>query len=169
VWRTVIGITRLLNEIRGEPILLAHHPLCGRFDDHLLTLRGRKVCRGCITVYPAALAAMILVLLLGPEFEPAFIGSLVLFAAQLVRFAWSGRWTSILFNVVLGASLALVLYSAIVCPPDLRLFVYPFIITVFVVFQYLKGRKMLSQCESCPERAAYPECARAPRGPENSK
>ncbi|MCG7844759.1 MAG: zinc-ribbon domain-containing protein [Methanomassiliicoccales archaeon] len=40
-----------MDELRNEPILLAHHPLCGRFDDHLLTIRGRKVCRSCGTAY----------------------------------------------------------------------------------------------------------------------
>ncbi len=149
-----------MDELRNEPILLAHHPLCGRFEDHLLTIRGRKVCRGCVTVYPTFLVMLVLLLLVRPEFITAFVGSLILFSAQLLRFITSGRGRSIFFNMVLGSSLAMAAYSAIVCPPDLRIYVYPFIITVIVVFEYLKGRRMLKKCKECPDRAFYPTCAR---------
>ena len=163
------GNIKLMDELRNEPILLAHHPLCGRFDDHLLTIRGRKVCRGCVTVYPAALVVLISMFMLQPEFLPAFILSLALFVAQLFRLTSSRRQMSILFNVMLGASLAMVAYSAIVCPVDLRMLVYPFIIVVIVSFEYLKGRRMLSCCKECPHRASYPKCARGPLNSENGK
>ncbi|HNU36430.1 MAG TPA: hypothetical protein PKJ15_07510 [Methanomassiliicoccales archaeon] len=156
-----------MDELRNEPILLAHHPLCGRFDDHLLTVRGRKICRGCVTVYPTFLVMLVLLSLSGPTFEAAFLASLLLFSFQLMRFVASGRWTAILFNVVLGSSLAMVIYSAIVCPPELRIYVYPFIITVIVVFEYLKGRRMLDRCKECPSYASYPLCARGPGKPED--
>jgi len=158
-----------MDELRNEPILLAHHPLCGRFDDHLLTIKGRKVCRGCITVYPSALVVLLSLFLLRLEFLPTFIGSLLLFGAQLLRFAWSGRLASILYNIILGASLAMVAYSAIICPPELRLFIYPFIIAVIVTFEVLKGRRMLSRCRECPDRPSYPKCARSPPNIENGK
>ena len=158
-----------MDELRNEPILLAHHPLCGRFDDHLLTIRGRKVCRGCVTVYPTAVVFLITALLLRPDFLPAFFVSLVLFVGQLLRFVISGRRTSVLLNIVLGASLGMVIYSAVVCPSNLRLYVYPFIISVIVSFEYLKGRRMLSRCKDCPERHAYPRCAKGPQNIDDSK
>ncbi len=158
-----------MDELRNEPILLAHHPLCGRFDDHLLTIGGRKVCRGCITVYHTFLVMFFLVFMGRPSFEAAFFASLLLFSVQLMRFVASGRWTAILFNVVLGSSLALALYSAMICPPELRIYVYPFILTVIVVFEYLKGKRMLKKCEECPDRASYPKCARGPVNPYDGK
>ncbi|MBP7087411.1 MAG: hypothetical protein KBA58_05060 [Methanomassiliicoccales archaeon] len=142
--------------------MLAHHPLCGRFDDHLLNIRGRKVCRGCVTVYPTFVVIMVLLFMGRPEFMAAFVASLVSFTFQLLRFLIPGRGWSIFFNTVLGSSLALAAYSAIVCPPDLRLFVYPFIVTVIVVFEFLKGRRMLRRCKECTSRASYPHCARGP-------
>lgn len=149
-----------MDELRNEPILLAHHPLCGRFDHHLLTIRGRKVCRGCVTVYPTFLVVLILLFLVRPEFIAAFVGSLIMFSAQLLRFFTTGRGRSIIFNMALGSSLAMVIYSVIVCPTDLRIYVYPFIITVIVVFEYLKGRRMFKLCKECPDRTFYPKCAR---------
>ncbi len=152
-----------MDELRNEPILLAHHPLCGRFDDHLLTMRGRKVCRGCLTVYPTFLVILALLLLVRPNFEAAFFASLFQFSIQLLRFITSGRRMSIIFNMILGSSLAMAIYSAIVCPPDLRIYVYPFMITVIVVFEYLKGRRMLKSCKECPDHPSYPKCARGRR------
>jgi len=149
-----------MDELRNEPFLLAHHPLCGRFDDHLLTIRGRKVCRGCVTVYPTFLVMLVLLFMGRPTFEAAFFASLLLFSFQLLRFVKSGHGISIFFNMVLGSSLAMAIYSAIVCPPELRIYVYPFIITVIVVFEYLKGRRMLKKCKECPDHAYYPRCAR---------
>lgn len=158
-----------MDELRNEPILLAHHPLCGRFDDHLLTIRGRKVCRGCVTVYPTFLVMLALLFMGRPTFEVAFLGSLFLFSFQLLRFVTSGRGLSIIFNMVLGSSLALATYSAIFCPPDQRIYVYPFLITVIIVFEYLKGRRMLNKCKDCPNRASYPKCARGPMNIDDSK
>ncbi|MHC1680233.1 MAG: hypothetical protein AB9860_03160 [Methanomassiliicoccales archaeon] len=158
-----------MDELRNEPILLAHHPLCGRFDDHLLTIRGRKICRGCVTVYPTFLVMLALLFLGRPTFEVVFLGSIILFSFQLLRFVTSGRGLSIIFNMVLGSSLALAIYSAIVCPPDLRIYVYPFLITVIIVFEYLKGRRMLNKCKDCSNRASYPKCARGPMKIDDSK
>ncbi len=147
--------------------MLAHHPLCGRFDDHLLTIRGRKVCRGCISVYPTFAVVLVLLFMAQPEFAVAFYASLFLFAIQLLRFHIHGRGWSILFNMILGSSLALVIYSAMVCPPELRIYVYPFIIAVIVIFQYFKGRRMLKRCRECSSYVSYPRCARAPERPED--
>jgi len=152
---------KFMYELRNEPILLSHHPLCGRFSDHLLTIRGRKVCRGCITVYPTFAVMLIILLMVRPDFMVAFVGSLLLFCAQLSRFITTGRRISIFFNTVLGSSLAMTVYSIIVCPLDLRILVYPFIIGVIITFEFLKGRKMRKRCKECPDRASYPQCARS--------
>ncbi len=113
------------------------------------------------------MVVLVLLLLGWPEFLAAFAASLFLFVFQLSRFLIHGRGWSIFFNAVLGSSLAMVIYSAIVCPPELRIYVYPFIITVIVVFEYLKGRRMLDRCKECPSYASYPLCARGPGKPED--
>ncbi len=33
------------------PYRLAHHPICDKFKDHMYTIRGVKVCRGCFNLY----------------------------------------------------------------------------------------------------------------------
>jgi hypothetical protein len=155
---------KFVDELRNEPILLAHHPLCGKFDDHMLNIKGRKVCRGCVTVYPTAILIFFSILFIRPEFEPIFIVSLVLFGIQLIRFLYPGHLVSIIFNIILGSSLASVLYSAIICPNDLRIYVYTLIAAVIVSFEYFKGRRMLDKCHNCPDHGSFPNCARGSEG-----
>ena len=162
-------MVKFIQELRDEPILLAHHPLCGKFDDHMLSIRGRKVCRGCITVYPMAALVLTALLLLRPAFELAFVLSLAFFCLQLPRFFVRNNKTSIAFNIMLGGSLASVLYSAIVCPDELRVFIYPFIAFVIVTFEYLKGKRMMDKCHDCPEHHHFPKCARGREDHTNGK
>jgi hypothetical protein len=155
-------VTKLFDELRSEPILLAHQPLCGRYDDHLIEVRGRKVCMGCATVYPAVLGAFPALAWVRPGFLPSFVLSLALFAVQPLRFVSSHGRARTFLNALLGCSLAAALYSAIACPSELRILVYPFIAAVIVGFEYLKGRRALSRCQGCPARAAFPRCVREP-------
>lgn len=132
-----------------------------------MTIRGRKVCRGCVTVYPTFLIMLAILLIGRPVFAVAFMSSLLLFSIQLLRFIVHGsRWT-IIFNLFTGSSLALAAFSALVCPPELRLYVYPFIVTVIVAFEFLKGRKMFRRCKECPSHESYPRCARVPMDAES--
>jgi hypothetical protein len=156
------GNMKLLDELRNEPILLSHHPLCGKFDDHLLKIRGKKVCRGCVTVYPTAALLFLTLWLVRPGFQSVLMLALVLFGIQLMRFQSSGHLMAIMFNLMLGSSLASIIYSAIVCPPDLRALLYPFIAAVILGFEYLKGRRILSRCRNCPDHGSFPECIRGP-------
>ncbi|MDD1772609.1 MAG: hypothetical protein LUQ09_06775 [Methanomassiliicoccales archaeon] len=162
-------IIKFVDELRNEPILLAHHPLCGKFDDHMLNIKARKVCRGCVTVYPTAILVLILFLLVRPGFEPSFIMALVLFGIQLIRFVSSGHKTAITFNMVLGSCLAITVFSVITCPSDLRIFLYPFIIVVAVIFIYLKSRRMFSRCHNCSNYGSFPECVRGSDDVRNRK
>ncbi|MCX6650656.1 MAG: hypothetical protein NT131_03240 [Methanomassiliicoccales archaeon] len=153
---------KFLDELRSEPILLAHHPLCGKFEDHLLNIRGRRVCRGCLTVYPIALLLALVLYLVRPDFWSALIIALALYGVQLLRFLSKGQGASIVFNLMLGSSLASIIYSAIVCPAELRIYLYPFIAAVILSFEYLKGMRVLARCRDCPNYSSFPKCVTGP-------
>jgi hypothetical protein len=51
---------RMLSSIDRDPIILSHHPLCGKFEGHFFHIRGRRVCIGCATVYPTAILTALL-------------------------------------------------------------------------------------------------------------
>lgn len=153
-------ISRVRSAVDRDPIILSHHPLCGRFDDHVFKVGGRHVCIGCATVYPSAIVVASLLLVLGQtSFSALFPLALGLFAVNLVRFLAKDHRLSVLFNACLGASLAAAILSVFSAPDDLRLMVVIFVLAVASVFHLLKGRLVFVTCRRCPRYAEFPRCA----------
>ena len=42
----------------AKPILLSHHPACKKFESHTITLRGKKICLGCLVIYPTIIITL---------------------------------------------------------------------------------------------------------------
>ncbi|MHA1686522.1 MAG: hypothetical protein ACTSYD_08970 [Candidatus Heimdallarchaeaceae archaeon] len=73
---------KLKREIKNErwlqyPYRLAHHPLCDKFANHVYTIKGVKICRGCTNFYSGMIIGLILIPLLTAFLHLNF---LVLFA-----------------------------------------------------------------------------------------
>jgi hypothetical protein len=152
-------LRRFVDGLR-EPIVLAHHPLCGRFEEHVFVLRGRKVCRGCVTAYPAAITALLAFLTLRPlAYDALFALSLLAFGLNLGRFLFSRSvLTDILFNALLGISLAAVISAALLAPPGERTIIAAIAVFVFIAFNLFKGYRMFATCRSCPSFHKFPHC-----------
>lgn len=151
---------RIVSRIDSDPIILAHHPLCGRFDDHVFRIRGRAVCLGCATVYPSALVTSLLLLIVGPvSFSVVFPIALSFFALNLVRFVRRGHRLSVLFNISLGISAGAAVFSGVYAPGDLQLAVIASGLAVVVSFSFLKGRRVFATCKSCPRYREFPHCS----------
>lgn len=162
-------ISRVKSAVDRDPIILSHHPLCGRFDDHVFMVGGRYVCIGCVTVYPSAVAAALLLLALGQtSFSVVFPLALGSFAANLLRFLVKGHRLSVLFNACLGASLASAVLSAVNAPDGMQLTMVVFILAVASVFHLLKGRRVFATCRRCPRYAEFPRC-HVPAAPAQAK
>lgn len=41
------------------PYRLAHHPLCDKFENHVYTIKGYKICRGCTNLYSGMFVGLI--------------------------------------------------------------------------------------------------------------
>lgn len=153
-------ISRIRSAVDSDPVILSHHPMCGRFDDHMFRIGGRYVCIGCATVYPSAVATAVLLLATDQvSFSFVFPLSLVLFAANLSRFLFRGHRLSAVFNVLLGASLAAAILSAVNAPDGLQLAVVVFMLSVASAFHLLKGRRVFVTCRGCPRYSEFPKCA----------
>lgn len=151
---------RLRSELRNEPIVLAHHPLCGRYDDHFFIISGRKVCRGCLTVYPSAIVAFVVLVLLGVEdFYLLYGTAFVLFLINFLRIVFHrSKASNIAFNIMLGTVLALTVQALLHCPDDAKMFFYPFTLVAAAIFMGLRGHRLFSKCKKCPEYHRYPKC-----------
>lgn len=154
-------IRRMASRIDRDPIILSHHPLCGRFDDHVFKVRGRSVCIGCSTVYPSALVTALVLLGVGPvPFSTVIAIALSSFAVNLLRFLVKGHRLSVLFNAGLGMSVGAALFSAVYASEDLRLVVVLVAIAVGAVFSLLKGYRVFATCKSCEHYPEFPSCCR---------
>jgi hypothetical protein len=152
-------IRRITTMIDIDPIILSHHPLCGRFEDHVFKIRGRYVCIGCATVYPSAIiTALLLSILNTSSFAIVFPIALSSFAANLMRFLSKSHRLSLLFNTSLGISLGAYLLSAIHSPENLRLGVVLGGLAVAISFSFLKGYRVLAKCKSCQSYRDFPSC-----------
>jgi len=156
---TVNLISRLASKIDSDPIILSHHPLCGRFEDHVFRIRGRYLCIGCATVYPSALVTALLLLMVSPvSFAVIFPIALSFFALNLMRFLSKNHRLSVLFNVSLGISLGAALFSAVYAPANLQLVVIFVELAVAISFSFLKGHRMFATCRSCQRYREFPAC-----------
>ena len=150
---------RVLSTIDRDPIILSHHPLCGKFEDHVFKIKGRHVCIGCATVYPSAIMTAILLLVLSSgSFAIAFPLALSSFALNLTRFLSKSHRFSVLFNASLGISLGASLLASIHAPEDLQVVVVVFVLAVAISFSLVKGRRMLATCKSCERYREFPSC-----------
>ena len=150
---------RIAASIDRDPIILSHHPLCGKFEDHMFMVRGRHVCIGCTTVYPSAAVMVAALFLIGIDsFSILTAAALALFAANLVRFVIHDRLVRIACNIFLGASVGAALFSAVYSPEDLKLVVIAAGLAVAVGFSYLKGRRVFTTCRACESYGNFPSC-----------
>jgi len=53
------GNRKTLNRDKSPMHLRGHHPICGRFSSHVLSLRGRTYCAGCIGLVAGALVSLV--------------------------------------------------------------------------------------------------------------
>lgn len=61
--------------------LIGHHPDCGSFDGHVIAIRGRRYCGGCLGLALGSLAAaIIMVVLIFIDWAPQSIGLPLLIA-----------------------------------------------------------------------------------------
>jgi len=159
VCETVGLARRVLSSIDKDPIILSHHPLCGKFEDHFFRIRGRHVCIGCATVYPSAIiTALLLSATDQNSFGIVFPIALSSFALNLLRVFDRRHRLSILFNTLLGISLGTSILSAIHAPGDLQPIVIIAGLAVAIVFAFLKGYRVLATCKSCERYDEFPYC-----------
>ena len=48
------GSNRKLIQIlkAAKPLLLSHHPFCSKFENHTIKIKNRRICLGCLVLYP---------------------------------------------------------------------------------------------------------------------
>lgn len=156
-----------------SPYRLAHHPLCSKFDSHVYTIRGKKVCRGCVNLYSGMIFGLILapivVFVLHIDFWIAFIATNVLFIfTPISAFLEPPRWFKDICRFMLGiamisAGLSIILGIVAIIQGKLWGPLIVILITLVVYissrayFTRFRNRKNEEVCRNC-EQFYNPRC-----------
>ncbi len=156
-----------------SPYRLAHHPLCTKFDDHVYTIKGRKVCRGCLNLYSGMIFGLILapivVFVLHISFWIAFIATNSMFIlTPISAFLKPPRWFKDISRFLLGIAMISAGLSVILAIVELTKGMdwgafAVIIITLSVYFgsrayfTRFRDRKNEQVCRNC-EQFYHPRC-----------
>ncbi len=154
--------------ILGKHRPLAHHPHCGRYDQHLLRPLGIPLCLGCVCMYSGLLLTLVAVLYSWPptSFSTALIfcgvGGLALVPTFLQPFV-QRRWFKIPSRLALGAGLGLLVGALLVAPLDWQGWVFRALVVGITaglarLAMTLRDRQRDDPCQGCPW-GTYPLCA----------
>jgi hypothetical protein len=144
----------------------AHHPHCSRFDNHLLWVRGRPLCLGCVCLY-SSIAAGLLMAALVPWQAVGFCAWLAghtLLAAPTAIQPWcQKKGFKIISRTLLGAGMASYLWSGLYALPApfaawaFRLLVAFSLAVGFRIFSSIRKRFTYDPCSDCP-LGTFPTC-----------
>jgi hypothetical protein len=131
----------------------------------MIEVSGRKVCLGCIFVYPSTAVTLIVLLIITSYIEVSyllFLGLAVLtFLINLLRFfKIKNKSISIILRIDLGISLGLAVYTVWIAPIWIpKLLVIYLVLQVASIYIFFRGLKALRICENCDRHNQFPNCS----------
>jgi len=145
-------------------LLLAHHPLCGRFQEDLLEVGGRRLCLGCFLSYPIALVIVGLWLwqgLPGEWYHHLLVGFL-LGAGQFASLVgWTERkGVKMVVKVALGFGFGLATVGVWGVPVVwwIRLLIFLNLSWTASMLAYFRTRNIERVCLECVWRGDWDHC-----------
>ena len=145
---------------------MAHHPDCERFEDHVVRIRGTRVCMGCLFTYPPAIVLVAAVLLLRPAFLPGYhvlfaltclIFCLLLLRKVLFKKPLEKSW-GIFFRLIRGMGLGLGVVSILLAEGKPRMLLAATLGVVLLSYSIYSGLKAMKVCKVCPSYEQFPYC-----------
>ncbi len=151
----------------------AHHPTCRCYDNHLLRVGELNLCLGCTSLWSGAVLAASTATAFccwrgfyaSMAYAWQFIGiGVLLYLPTIVQIFWQYKPFKVVSRALLGVSIALLWFGAILLLPFSSwggLLRCIFLVTFYVVFtltQKLRNRFSRSPCESC-DHGRYPFCS----------
>jgi len=157
---------RLKEYFDNNPFLLAHHPSCDTFSNHILNVRGWQLCLGCFVIYPSAAIALALLFFLSDfhsiDYLIAFYLALAMFGVNSVRkIIYKDnlpKKVQVVFRVVLGISLAFILYSMWLAPRPEQYVIIGLFLAIAIGYNLFNSKKMLKICKECNQYPDFPKC-----------
>lgn len=157
---------RLKEYFKNNPFLLAHHPSCDTFSNHTLNIRGWKLCLGCFVIYPSAIISLALLFFLQDlhsiDYLMAFYIALAMFGINSIRkIIYKDnlpKSVQVVFRVILGISLASMLYSIWLAPQPEQYYLIALFLAIAIGYNIFNSKKMLKTCKECDQYQNFPKC-----------
>ncbi|MFW9997481.1 MAG: hypothetical protein ACFFD4_35905 [Candidatus Odinarchaeota archaeon] len=149
--------------------VIAHHPLCNHYGDHVYSIRGRKICRGCTCQYSGIVSGLVITLV-GNYYSwwltvTDFILGLILYAmiAPTVFFSLFNikyHWIKDISRFMLGIAITWSFILFILTTSNLiRLWILINFLPGTVFFCYLRDKRNSEICMKCEEYSTKPYCS----------
>ena len=68
----------------AKPLLLSHHPNCDRFQNHVINIKGHRICFGCLIIYPTLILSIITIFISKNQVNNLFEWQFIIIGAALV-------------------------------------------------------------------------------------
>ena len=159
------------------PYLLAHHPICKYYEQHFITIKGKKLCIGCTFLIPFFLFSVVIflftsiptILFNSINLQNLFLIGLILATSQLLihflRVLKRSKKVKSLLKVISGVGFGLIVYVILKIPiqsehPLITRLIYLFLIYYVFVFPYgfFKIRNITKTCTACEFRGDWDIC-----------
>lgn len=158
-----------------DPFITAHHPSCGHFDGHVLTLRRRKWCIGCTfnTIsFFGAMTAIFLIWMLDSTllvrrqlFWIGVIASIIYFLSSLSGALETRKRAKVLSKFLLGSGFACISWSILLYEGLLSsTLTVKLLIIVLLYFGFItilnakRSIEIFRECERCEFKMRWSKC-----------
>ncbi|UCF08372.1 MAG: hypothetical protein JSW28_01390 [Thermoplasmata archaeon] len=147
-----------------KPFLTSHHPHCRYFENDVYLLKGRRLCIGCFTSYPIAIAVVVLWFF---GFFPYYWHILLLLGlifglVQLLSFTrlTDRKGVKVLVKVFLGLGFGFFASGIMAMPVPLWVKVVTFINLGILtgMLGFFRYKKVIKICERCEYKGNYFIC-----------
>lgn len=158
-----------------DPFITSHHPSCGHFDGHSVTIRGRRWCIGCTFNTLSFFGAMALLMLIWLVDESLLIrfylfwgGGLAILVYFIVSFSGvieGSKRAKVSSKFLLGSGFASICWSILLIDgllSPLLLFKMLFILVLYLGFVTILNIKrsfeILHECKNCEYKMRWSKC-----------
>ena len=158
-----------------DPFATAHHPTCGFFDHHSVSIRGRRWCIGCTfntIFFFGTMLALFLVWLYDSTllfrfylFYGGILGSVLYFVLSFSGLSDRGLKAKIGSKFILGSSFAGICWSILLIDglfsPGLEvklLFILMLYLGFVTVLNIKRSYEIFKECEGCEYRMRWSKC-----------
>lgn len=148
----------------SKEYLLSHHPSCDKFQNDCYHLGEKRLCVGCFTAYPIALAIIALWFLGVIDISILMMFIIGLFFGSLQFLSLTGisdiKLGKVIIKIFLGVGIGFYTTAIFSLPIYwlLRLVIFILLINVAALFSFLRMRKINRICEECEYEKNWSRC-----------